>query len=217
LKFSFVRCKPEVSGLKWVNPTWRDQFWLEEPLQNWAFNNANFFTGFDGKNRPDDVRRLRFRVRERVAKGEFQRVAYSKGDLEELPEQVFQNFKAEGISHSLVISWLANGLARSLLTLLTSYPPECWSFRAGTCHIAILLDIPFRLSRANNELIYGNGSKYSIDLVEETSSGVYQAAPWRDDSVAKVGSLLEKRMLEKLDGIAHEDALQFLSLPVSAS
>jgi transcriptional regulator with XRE-family HTH domain len=188
-EFSFVRCKPEVNGLKWVNPTWRDQFWLEEPLKEWAFSHANFFTGFDGEVMPDDVRRLRFRVVERDAKGEFQRVAYSKGDLEELPEQVFQNFKAEGISHSLVINWLANGLARSLPPLLTSYPPECWSIRIGTCHIAILLDIPFSLVRANNELIYGNGIKYSIDLVEETSPGVYQVAPWRDDSVAKVGSL----------------------------
>ena len=216
-KFSFVRCKPEISGLKWVNPTWRDQFWLEEPLKEWAFNTANFFTGFDEKVMPDDVRRLRFRVLERDAKGGFQRVAYSKGDLEELPEQVFQNFKADGISHSLVINWIADGLARSLAPLLTSYPPECWSFRAGNCHIAILLDIPFRLLRANNELIYGNGIKYSIDLVEETSPDVYRSAPWREDSVAEVGSLLEKRMLEKIDGIEHEDALQFLSLPVSPS
>jgi hypothetical protein len=38
LKFSFVRCRPEVSGLKWVNPTWRDQFLLEEPLEKWAFS-----------------------------------------------------------------------------------------------------------------------------------------------------------------------------------
>lgn len=212
-KLSFVRCRPEVSGLKWVNPNWRDQFWLEEPLEEWAISKANFFTDFDGKNRPDDVRQLRFRVLERDAKSESQRVAYSKGDLEELPEEVFQNFKAEGNSHALVINWLAGGLARSLAPHLTAYPPECWSIRAGTCHIAILLDIPFRLLRANKELVYCNGIKYSIDLVEETSPGIYGSAPWRDSSVAEVTRLLEERVFEKRDDIDGEETLQFLSLP----
>ncbi|WP_157040341.1 hypothetical protein [Polaromonas naphthalenivorans] len=216
LTFSFVRCRPEVSGLKWVNPTWRDQFWLEEPLQNWAFSNTNFFTGFDGKVMPEDVRRLRFRVLERVAKGEPQRVAYVKSDLkEELPEQNFQSFKSEGNSHSLAINWLGNGLARALAPHLTAYPPECWKIRPGTCHIAILLDIPYKLVRANLDLVYSNGIRYSIDLVEETSPGVYQSAPWRDDSVAQVSSLLENDMLQKRDGLDHEEALQFVSLPAS--
>lgn len=216
LTFSFVRCRPEVSGLKWVNPTWRDQFWLEDPLQNWAFSNANFFTGFDGKVIPEDVRQLRFRVLERDGKGDFQRVAYLKSDLEEeLPEQNFQDFKAEGSSHSLAINWLANDLARSLAPHLTAYPPECWKIRAGNCHIDILLDIPFRLLRTNNELVYCNGIRYSISLVEETSPGIHQSAPWRDDSVAEVSSLLEKHLFEKHDGLEHKEALQFVSLPVS--
>jgi len=220
LTFSFVRCRPEVSGLKWVHPTWRDQFWLEEPLQNWAFSNTNFFTGFDGKFKPEDVRRLRFRVveHERDAKGVVQSVAYLKSNLEEeLPEQNFQSFKNEGNSHSLAINWLANGLIRSLAPHLTLYPPECWEIRAGTCHIAILLDIPHRLVRANLELVYSNGIKYSIDLVEETSPGVYQSSPWRDDSVAEVSKLLKTDMLEKLDRVEYDDALQFLSLPMSPS
>ena len=213
-KFSFVRCRPEVSGLKWVNPTWRDKFWLEDLLSEWA-SKANYFTDFDGKNRPDDVRQLRFRVRERGDKGAFNRVAYSKGYLDELSEESFQNFKAEGNSHSIVINRLASGLARSLAPLLTAYPRECWTIRAGTCHIAILLDIPFRLLRANSDPLNCNGIRYRIDLVEETSPGVYQPAPWRDSSVTDVTSLLEKRVFEKHDDIDGEEVLQFLSLPVS--
>lgn len=215
-KFSFVRCQPEVSGLKWVNPHWRDTFWLEDPFNEWA-SKTNFFTDFDGKNRPDNVRRLRFRLieLERDAKSVHKRVAYLKGDLDELPEEVFQNFKAEGNSHELVIKCLAGSLARSLAPLLTDYPRECWTIRAGTCHIAILLDIPFRLLRANNELINCNGIRYRIDLVEETSPGVYQTAPWRDSSVAAVTSRLEKLVFEKRDDIDGEETLQFLSLPDS--
>ena len=217
LKFSFVRGRPEVSGFKWVSPTWQDQFWLEYSLKEWAFGKVNFFTNFNGKTIPDDIRRLRFRVRERDAEGVFQRVAYSKSHQNELPEDVFQNFKAEGNSHRLVIHLLVDGLAQSLASHLTAYPPECWSFGVGILHNAILLDISSRLSRTNKELVSGNGIKYTIDLVEETSPGVYQSAPWRDDSVDDVCSLLQKRMLEKFDGIDQKDALQFLSLPVSPS
>lgn len=213
-KFSFVRCKPEVSGLKWVKPTWRDQFWLKNLLSEWA-SKANLFTDFEGKSRPDDVRQLRLRVRERDAKGVFHRVAYSKGDLDELPEQVFQNFKTDGNSHALVINWLASGLARSLAPLLSAYPRECWSIWSGICQISILLELPYRLLRTNNDLINCNGIRYSIDLVEETSPGVYRSAPWRDSSVADVTSLLEKRVFEHHDDIDGEEALQFLSLPVS--
>lgn len=213
-KFSFVRCRPEVSGLKWVNPTWRDQLPLKYLLNDWA-SKANFFTDFEGKNRPDDVRQLRLRVRERDAKGVFHRVAYSKGNLEELPEEVLQNFKAEGNSHFIVTNWLASGLARSLAPLLTAYPRECWSIWSGTCQISILLELPYRLLRTNNGPINSGGIRYSIDLVEETSPGVYRPAPWRDSSVADVTRLLEERVFENRDHIDGEETLQFLSLPDS--
>jgi transcriptional regulator with XRE-family HTH domain len=214
-KFSFVRCQPEVSGLKWVNPHWRDTFWLEDPLKEWAFSKANLFTDFDGKGRPDDVRQLRFRVLERDDKSAFHRVAYSKGYLDELPEEVFQNFKAEGNSHFIVTNWLASGLERSLAPLLTAYPRECWTIRAGTCHIAILLELPYRLWRTNSDPLNCNGIRYSIDLVEETSPGVYRSAPWRDSSVTDVTRLLEERVFEHRDDIDGEETLQFLSLPDS--
>ena len=156
-------------------------------------------------------------MRERDAKGVFQHVAYSKGNLDELPEEVFQNFKADGNSHALVINWLAGGLARFLAPHLTVYPRECWTISAGTCHIDILLELPYQLLLANNDLINGNGIRYSIDLVDETSSGVYRSAPWRDSSVADVASLLEERVFEKRDDVDDEEALQFLSLPVSSN
>ena len=208
-KFSFVRCRPEVDGLKWVNPNWRDEFWLDDLLKRWASSEANFFTDFDGKNHPDDVRRLRFRVQERDAKKGYRRVAYSAGHLKDLHEETFQSLKKEGNSHLIVINRLAHGLVESLAPHLTAYPPECWSIRPGTSHIAILLAIPFRLLRENYDLAYSNGVKYSIDLVEETSPGFYETAPWRTSSVAEVSSLLEKHLFEKFDDSDHEGQLQF--------
>ena len=218
LKFSFVRFKPEASGLKFVKPTWLDQFCLEEDLKKWAFSKANFLTDFEGNKTPNDVRRLMFRVRERDVSGVYQRIAYSKGYLEELPEERFQIFKADGHSHSCVINYLnSDCLLQSLAPYLTICPLEYWSIRADDRHIAISLCIPYRWLLANKNHVCCNGIQYIIDLVEETSPSIYHTVPWRDSSVANVCSLLEKRMLEKFDDIEHQDLLQFLSLPVSSS
>lgn len=216
-RFSFARCRPEVGGLKWVNPNWRDEFWLEEPLKEWAFSNANFVTALDGSTVPSDVRRLRLRVLERNAKGGLNRVAYSKGHLDDLPEQVFKNFKAEGHGHSIVINWLVRSFAQTLTPHLAAYPREYWTIRAGTCHIAILLDLPIRLLMANRELIGSDGIKFRLDLVEETSPGVYLSAPWRDSSIAEVCSLLEKRVFQTPDDDDQVETLQFLNLPAPPS
>jgi hypothetical protein len=71
--------------------------------------------------------------------------------------------------------------------------------------------------RENLELVYCNGIKYSIDLVEETSPGIYKSAPWRDDSVSEIVSLLEKRLFEKIDDIESQSKLQFVTLPILSS
>jgi hypothetical protein len=102
-----------------------------------------------------------------------------------------------------------------LAPLLTAYPRDCWTISAGACHIAILLNLPYRLWHANNDPINCDGIRYSIDLVEESSPGIYQSAPWRRSSVAEVTRLLEQRVFEAHDDMDGQDALQFLSLPAS--
>lgn len=209
-KFSFVRCKANVDGLKWVNPTWRDEFMLDY-LKDWAFRNTNFFTDVDGKNYPEDLRRLRLQVVERNIKSGIRQVAYSKGHLEELPENVLQNFKTEGNSHSLVTSWLTSGFAQGLAPRLHSFPRECWEICANTRKISIYLDIPVKLWLTNKELVSGN--KFTINLVEETSPGIYRPVPWQENSVKEVVSALEREIFKKYDEIDHEYVLQFNDLP----
>ena len=203
-KFSFVRCKPYVNGFKWVNPTWRDEYWLEN-LKNWAFQHISFFTDFDGNHYPRDLFNLRFAIQEINRKRGTRRIAYSKGSLDELPEDVFKRFKAEASSHYIVIEWLASGLAYSLAPHLTKFPTECWRIEIGAGQILIHLDIPYKLMHKYTEKSYD--ISYLIKLVEEVSAGTYLPTPWPNSSVELVFSKLKDRLFREYDNPF--SALQF--------
>lgn len=207
-KFSFVRCKPNANGFKWVNPTWRDMYWLDN-LKDWAFRHATFLTDFDGNHYPRDVCNLRFEIQEINRTNRTRRIAHSKGRLEELPEEVFKRFKAEGDSHHLVIGWLTSGFAESLAPYLSKFPSEYWEIRKGDGQISIHLEIPYRLMRTYKEQTYD--IRYIIKLVEEVSVGKYRSVPWPDSSVEEVSSKLKERAFKTDDDPA--EVLRFIDLP----
>jgi transcriptional regulator with XRE-family HTH domain len=209
-KFSFVRCKPNVDGFKWVNPTWRDEFWLDD-LKDWAFSNTRFFTDFNGNNYPSDLCNLRFEIQEINSTNGTKRIAYSKGYLEELPEKVLQNFKNEGNSHILVVDWLTSGFAQSLAPHLSTFPRECWEIAGRAGGLSIYLNIPLKMWLTDKELI--SGIKYTIKLVEEVSAGTYRSVPWPDSSVKEVIRKLEKNVFQTYDENDNPVVLQFINLP----
>lgn len=209
-KFSFVRCKPNVDGFKWVNPTWRDEFWLDN-LKDWAFRSTRFFTDFDGENYPRNLYNLRFEIQEINSINGTKRIGYSKGYLEELPELVLQNFKNEGKSHLIVVDWLTSGFAQSLAPHLSTFPRECWEIVGRAGGLAIYLNIPLKMWLTNKELI--SGIKYTIKLVEEVSAGTYRSVPWPDSSVKDVISKLEKNVFQTYDENDNTVVLQFNNLP----
>ncbi len=193
--FSFVRCLPTRSGLHWVNPTWRDRFWLDEPLQSWAFTNANFVAGFDGDVVPRDVRALRVLV-ERFSDGQTaQSVAMIKGDLDELPDDIHDNFQREGSSHDLATNWIAAGLWEALSPLLDDWPADRWHVQSGAC-IVIGLNASIRWGdwpgRAPDFRV-----NYRLRLVEEVEAGLLRSAPWRRSSVDLIAKTLQQCLSEE--------------------
>lgn len=219
--FSFVRCIPTQSGLTWVNPTWRDRFWLDVPLLYWAFTNANFVVELDGHTVPRDVRALRLLI-ERSSDGQTAlRVAVVKGDLEELPDDILDNFHREGRSHDLVTNWIAAGLWEALAPLLGEWPADRWQVtnriaaglwealaplpgewradrwqvRSGAC-IEIGLDPSIGWSgwsgRAPDFRV-----KYVLRLVEEVEDGQLRPAPWRRSSAEVIANTLRRSLSEE--------------------
>ena len=212
--FSFVRCRPHAIGLQWVNPTWRDRFWLDEPLLSWAFTNANFVTGFDGQSWPRDVRRLRLLVEEYGESETLRPVALIKGNLDELPEDVLRNFQAEGVSHCLATNWIVTGIWQDLEPYLGSWPSSCWKIHTGACCINLVLDVPRRLATARGGQPCFT-TKFRIRLVEEDDQGEIQPVPWRSSSVAKVSQLMQKRLDEELEGERPADGRPSAALATS--
>jgi transcriptional regulator with XRE-family HTH domain len=195
--FSFVRCIPTPSGLHWVNPTWRDRFWLDEPLQSWAFTNANFVVGLDGQAVPRDVRALRLLI-ERYSEDQTAHwVAEIQGDLEGLPDDILGNFQREGRSHDLVTKWIAAGLWDAVAPLLDEWPADRWQVQSGACIVIGL----------NASITWGDWAgrapdfsvKYLLRLVEQVGEGQTRPAPWRRSSVEVIAKTLQRCLSEEAE------------------
>lgn len=195
--FSFVRCIPTPSGLHWVNPSWRDRFWLDEPLLSWAFTNANFVAGLDGHSVPRDVRALRLLI-ERSGDGQpADPVAVVKGDLEELPDDILGNSQRDGRSHDLATKWIGAGLWEAVAPWLHDWPADRWQVQSGAC-IVISLNASIRWGdwsgRAPDFSV-----KYVLRLVEQVGEGQLRPAPWRQSSVGKIAERLQRCLSEEAD------------------
>jgi transcriptional regulator with XRE-family HTH domain len=194
--FSFVRCLPLVSGLEWVEPSWRDEFWLVEPLRDWAFSSSNFVVGFDGRSWPQDVRKLRLLLQE-FDDGEFTSVMLIKGDLDDLDETALRSFKADGSSHTLVLNRISSAIWPALKERLNVWPKSCWKISDGAC-IDFSLDMACRLAQERGEKAH-TGIKYRLRLVEEIAPQQLVSAPWRQSSVAEIARTIQARFDEDFD------------------
>ena len=190
--FTFMRCLPSATGLKWVNPNWRDRLQLDHGLRQWAYTSANFVTDFDGRVRPGDVRRLRLKVNEfDTASRAWRQVALIRGNLDELPACSLENFRKEGTSHQVALSWIVGDGSREIAALLAEWPLDCWKISPSLSAIGIDLNAPVRdvISRGQ-EL----GPRYAIHLVEESPDGQIHPVPWRTASVKETCEDLKRRL-----------------------
>jgi hypothetical protein len=193
LTTSFMRCVASSTGLQWVNPSWRDRFFLDDSLRGWAYRTFNFVTDFDGLRRPADVRRLRLKVEEFVQDKTWKYLFLADGNLADMQDRMFQSFQAEGSSHDVVLNWLIANAAVELKPLFDEWPVDCWEFQAYERRICLHLNVPFRLSQARGQ-DFQWGQRYRLDLVEEMPDGSLQPAPWREASVANSRDELKRRL-----------------------
>jgi len=196
--FSFVRCTPTPWGLHWVNPSWRDRFWLDDSLLSWAFTHANFVVGFDGQAVPSDMRALRlligkYRYDEQLDVDE--QLAVVKGDLEELPDDALDNFKRQGESHDVVVRWIAAGLWEAVKPLLHDEPADQWHVESDTC-VVIRRDASIRWE-GRGRLVPVPSVEYVVRLVEQLGDGKFRRVPWRRSSVELIAERLKQRLGEE--------------------
>lgn len=201
----FARCQPNERGLQWAMPTRLDNFWLERmPFE--AYGHANFVTGFDGFQNPAKCTNLRFAISQNPSAEDFKKLGLDAQSTivamcasyltEEYPDRI-EAFRRDGNSHHLIVGWLATNLWEELVSRLSEWPLECWTFRLCQSRIDVCLDLPNGL-RADRKADPSMGSRLSLVLVEQSTADVIKPVPWRQKDVARVFEKLEKWRQEAL-------------------
>lgn len=203
-EFSFVRCAPGARGLQWVRPSEWDRWKIEGPfgLFGWALQHANFVKDFHAKaSSPGNLSELRLLVQRFVNPVDLQAVqsndrwktiAVHKGCLNVYPEQIRDNFRAEGSEHALVTNWLASGLWEEVLSLhLGQLPPDWWEITAVESGVQIRSKL-VTLHAAARYGLEPEGLTYLIRLVEEGVLGALEKTPWREQCRAELVTRLQK-------------------------
>lgn len=195
IRIDLVRCLPDAKGLRWIKPSWRDEYLIRDPLTDWAWSNFNFICDFDGKQSPSgDIRQLRFLVTEYNQHSQgfphpTGRMVIS-GDLGEMPDQTIGNFQKEGRAHYLVQSWLTRDLKYALAPFLNDYPRECWSLSGLT----IDLDEGKAKDRKRPRWECYRGRKYDIKFVEQVEHDKFEPVPWRDEDRKMLENSIQKML-----------------------
>ena len=196
IRIDLVRCQPEANGLRWVKPSWRDEYLIRNPLGYWAKKTFNFVTDFDGKQLPSgDIRNLRLLLTEYNLNDQWfprptGRMVIS-GNLGEMNDEMLTSFQNQGQAHLAIQNWLTDDLKYTLAPLLADYPRECWSVRG----LSIDLDENRSNDRKRPILERYFGKKYSIELVEQLEDGKFEPVPWRE----KDRNALEESIQKMLD------------------
>lgn len=175
IRIDLVRCLPDAKGLRWAKPSWRDEYLICDPLRYWARENFNFVSDFDGSTSPaGDIRRLRLLVTEydQSIQRPTGRIVVS-GNLEAMPDELFERQRQAKNSHALVMNWLTDDLKHTLTPHLLDYPPICWSLSGSV----ISLDETKARKRPLLECYFG--PKYDIKLVEQIEDGSLKPVPFR--------------------------------------
>lgn len=183
VRIDLVRCLPDAKGLRWVKPSWRDEYLIRDPLQYWARENFNFVRDFDGSQSPSgDIRQLRFLVTEYNRNGQEFSPNCPTGrmvicaNFEWMTDERLTSNRREGNSRRSFQDWLTYALKCTLVPFLSDYPRECWSLSG----LKIRLDESRAKDRRRPLLECYQGTKYRIELVEQVEEDKFELVPWRE-------------------------------------
>lgn len=216
IRIDLVRCQPDAKGLRWVKPSWRDEYLIREPLQDWARTNFNFVTDFDGTQSPSgDLRNLRLLLTEYEQNSNFAHTPTGRmvisGNLGEMNDEWLASRKTEGQAHWIAQNWLTNDLKHTLAPLLADYPRECWSINGLT------IDLNESRSKDRKRPVWENyfGTKYRIKLVEQVGENKFEPVPWREKDKKKLEESIEKMLADPNDPASATDEPRRTFLPYS--
>lgn len=188
----FTRCQPDATGLRWVEASWRDEFFLLPNIVDNAYKAADVVTDFSNKTLPSDMHRLRLIVTEHegMLSKELRRMVV-RGRIDDIPESVKENFAKESSSRLLFVNWLTSGLRDALMPHLVAHPASRWyvsTFDAAA--VEIKCEDPRFPGAACAEL------RYRIVLAEEVWPRAFERVPVRKNDLEQLQKHIEKWLAE---------------------
>lgn len=194
MRIDFVSCQGDSKGLRWIPASWREQFWIEHGLADWANSTANFVTDFEGQSSPGDLRHLRLIVTQHAGScAQSQGRMVIAGHLDEIPETTMQGFQRDSDSHQLILSWLTADLRQFLMPYLAEQSAALWRVARASC-------IDIHLSSPGIASGMPSGVRYRIALMEELSPNAFVRVPWRETDRATLQQQIEQWLQEPMDG-----------------
>lgn len=217
IRIDLVRYQPDAKGLRWVKPSWRDEYWICDPLIDWAWGNFNFVTDFAGKQSPSgDIRKLRLLITEydRMSQGNLRATGQMviSGNLKEMHDEMLNSFQKEGSSHLVVLNWLTVDLKCALAPFFNDFPRECWSLHGLT----IDLNEGRAKERKRPILERHFGLKYRIQLVEQVAKDRFQPVPWREKDREALKESIQKMLDDPNDAAWASDQPRQAFAPCNA-
>lgn len=207
MHIDFTRFQPDATGLRWIEATWRDEFFLEPSIIDDAYSNADVVTDFSQKTAPGDLHRLRLVVTEHG--GTYAKVLRKmvvRGDIDEISETVKNNFAEDSSSRILFVSWLSAGLRDALMPHLTVHPASHWCVSTnGAAAVDIKIKDPRDSSGFFSEL------RYRISLAEEVTPGTFDRVPVREKDLNQLQKKIEDWLAEGYIPIEDADPVPVFS------
>lgn len=194
MRIDFTRVQPDTNGLRWTDATWRDDLFLIPGITEHAYATADVVTDFSDKTSPGDLHRLRLVVTKHD--GTFGKVLSRmvvRGDIDEMPETVKENFAKESCSRILFVNWLTAGLREALMPHLVMHLASSWHLSTNG---AAAVDIKIKDLRFPS--VCFAELRYRIMLAEEVSAGTFEPVPVREKDLDQLRKKIEDWLSEDL-------------------
>lgn len=186
-----ARTQPGENGLRWVDTSWREDFFLDPGLVENAYANADVVTDFSGRTAPGDPHRLRLIVTEHDGTyGNPLRRMVVRGEIDDLPVSLRESCAKEASVRILFMNWLTSGLRDALVPHLSRYPAGDWQISENDIGIDLMLK-----NRRNSNHGYFE-VKYRIRLAEEVQPGAFARVPVRKHHIDKLQKDIKEWLTE---------------------
>jgi transcriptional regulator with XRE-family HTH domain len=192
MQIDFTRFQPDATGLRWVDASWRDVFFLNPGIIGHAYATADVVTDFFDKTSPSDPHRLRLVVTEHDKTfGKVLRRMVVRGRIDEIPEVVKENFAEDCSTRILFVSWLTAGLRDALMPHLAALPASRWHVStSGGAAVDIKIKDPRYPGGVFTEL------QYRIMLAEEVAPHTFDHVPVRERDLDQLKKKIEDWLAE---------------------